>query len=710
MTSRGEEHVLIKDPLSLTYYRLPILQYRILSALDGRRSLDEILSRIHQAGVSVAIEAPEVFRLILDLASKHLIFSRRAGTIDGLLTERNRNRWQRFLAAVSNPFFIQLPGLYPRQYLSRAAKRLGWAYTGTTVLLVAAFVLFSWGCCLLQADRFTHELRSGAGILSGQGIWTLWIVVGLLKVFHELSHGIACERLGAECQSIGFAFLMFSPCMYCDVSDAWLLDKKRDRIAISLAGIYVELFLSALGFWIWNFTGPGLLHLISLQVFLAGSVATLAFNANPLLKFDGYYVLADLLEIPNLYQRSRKAVGRMAALCCLGIHPPKDQPVSERPCQSILLAYGLASLIYQIPMILGIWLFLVYFFDSLGLIAVPMIAFVLEIIRGTSRLFAWSTQLAQQPASARPRTGHALTSAVLLMGLLTGLWFCPIRRTVTVPILVEPRSSIPVYVETPGTVRQIAAREGDFVEAGQMLVELEDLTLDRRLIALEGLEVQHDIDFRMAQSIGDPDLMHLAQTAKESVSAQLKHARLEKRRLQLRAELAGTVMSVDRSAIESETPTAGLQDGSPSPLSPECVGAYFDRRTCVCQIVPGKQWQAKIWTRQDEHQHLTKDQNVVIRLDSFPGTNITASVVSISTADETTLPAGLVIRNGGPFATKFSGTDDIPIEPLYSALLELDPVDLPLRPGMRGSGQFSRPTMTVGSWLVEQFHRSFAVR
>lgn len=305
VSSREEQYVLIQDPLTLVNVQLPILQYRILSALDGHRSLDDILVQIQQTGVSSAISAAEVFRLIIDLARKRLIWSRRQGTVDVLIFESGQEGWRRFWATIRNPFFIQCPGLYPGQSLAVATRYLGWIYSFPVAMFVAAFVAFTWNCWLLHADSFVREWTVAKLYLTGNGIWTLWVVVGLLKVMHELSHGLACERMGARCQSIGLAFLFFSPCLYCDVSDAWRLEKKWHRMAISLAGVYVELFLSALGFWCWRFSGPGLLHQISLQVFLAGSIATLLFNANPLLKFDAYYVLSDWMEIPNLYQRSR---------------------------------------------------------------------------------------------------------------------------------------------------------------------------------------------------------------------------------------------------------------------------------------------------------------------------------------------------------------------------------------------------------------------
>ena len=297
---RGDEHVVVKDPLAVRYFQLPLLQYRVLEALDGRRSLGEILLRVQQGGMAAGISAAEVLRLILDLAGKRLIWSQRAGTSDSLWKQAVDEQWRGVWAVVGNPFFIRLPGLHPGPTLKWLSQSLGWIYSPTMLAAAVAMICGTWLFLLLHVETFLRELPTVSGLLAGDGLWSLWIVVGLLKVLHELSHGMACERFGAECQSVGLAFLFFSPCLYCDVTDAWMLERRSHRIAISLAGVYVELLVSSLALWLWWLSAPGLFHQVCLQVFLAGSIVTLLFNANPLLRFDGYYVLADLLEIPNL--------------------------------------------------------------------------------------------------------------------------------------------------------------------------------------------------------------------------------------------------------------------------------------------------------------------------------------------------------------------------------------------------------------------------
>ncbi|MEK6259084.1 MAG: biotin/lipoyl-binding protein [Planctomycetota bacterium] len=707
---RGEEHAVVKDPLGVRYFQLPLLQYQVLDALDGRRSLSEILSRIQQGGMTTGISAAEVLRLILDLASKRLIWSQRAGTSDSLWKQALEERWRVIGAVVSNPFFIRLPGLHPGQTLKWISRYLGWIYSPAMVATAIAIIIGTWLFLLLHVDTFLHELPTVSGLLAGDGLWSLWIVVGMLKVLHELSHGMACERFGAECQSIGLAFLFFSPCLYCDVTDAWMLEKKSHRIAISMAGVYVELLISSLALWLWWLSAPGLFHQICLQVFLAGSVVTLLFNANPLLRFDGYYVLADLLEIPNLYQRSRQTIQRIAARYLLGFRLPDDARVSGNEPLSILATYGLASMAYQVPLMLGMGLFVYGLLDPIGLAAVAWFCLLGTLMLATGRFLTWSLQMSRKQKSPGRAFVQSLVSAACCASALVGIWFCPLGSSITAPVVVEPQSVQPVYVETPGTVRNVFVREGDVVEPGTLLAELENLELDRRLVSLEGLRAAHETDFRLAQAVGDPDLMTLAKTAMESSASQIEHARAEKDRLQLRASISGTLVSAKTSWQGSRGISAEPTAESAGMLNSRLIGMRLPRRACLCEIAPGHLWQAALWVDQRSRQFLSVGQPVDVCLDAFSGTVVTGKVVALGAANEPEIPAVLSTKYGGPFVTQSGTGGEEPLEPVYHATVILDEPRLPVQTGMRGTGRFTRSAMTVGSWLTDEFHRLFVVR
>ena len=199
--------------------------------------------------------------------------------------------------------------------------------------------------------------------------------------------------------------------------------------------------------------------------------------------------------------------------------------------------------------------------------------------------------------------------------------------------------------------------------------------------------------------------MTLAKTAQESVSEQLEQARLDQDRLILRATATGTVMS-------ASSPDRVRETGVPyeSALNPQLTGSYLKRRSCVCQIAPGSQWQAMILVDQRQRQHLSKGQSVTVRLDSYPGTNIRGEIQNVGLANEVTIPTVASSKFGGVFQTSSETHGEVPMEPVYRATILLEDVKNPVQAGMRGLARFSRPSMTLGSWLMDEIHRVFVVR
>src|SRR5206468_11742270 len=141
-----------------------------------------------------------------------------------------------------------------------------------------------------------------------------WIYLGgtlaITKVIHEFGHGLSCKHFGGECHEMGVMLLVMTPCLYCNVSDSWMLPNKWHRAAIGAAGMYIELVMASIATFLWWFSEPGLLNNVCLAVMFVCSVTTLVFNANPLMRYDGYYILADLLEIPNLRQKAGQVLSR----------------------------------------------------------------------------------------------------------------------------------------------------------------------------------------------------------------------------------------------------------------------------------------------------------------------------------------------------------------------------------------------------------------
>src|SRR5436305_799754 len=170
----------------------------------------------------------------------------------------------------------------------------------------------------------------------------MWISLGIVKVIHEFGHGLSCKAFGGECHEMGFLFMCLSPALYCNVTDAWTLADKWKRIIISFAGIYVELIIAAAATFVWWYTPAyPVANNIALALMVLCSVSTVVFNANPLMRFDGYYIAADWLEIPNLREKSNRYLNNLFLDKCLGIEvPPEPYMAPSRKWLFVIYAIG----------------------------------------------------------------------------------------------------------------------------------------------------------------------------------------------------------------------------------------------------------------------------------------------------------------------------------------------------------------------------------
>ena len=219
---------------------------------------------------------------------------------------------------------------------------------------------------LVQFDVFRSRLPDFHTFFDAQNWLWLGLTLAVTKVLHEFGHGLSCKHFGGECHEMGVMMLVLTPCLYCNVSDSWMLPNRWHRAAIGAAGMYVELVLASICTFIWWFTEPGPLNYICLNVMFISSVSTVMFNANPLLRYDGYYILSDMLEIPNLRQKASTILNRKLGAWCLGLEEPED-PFLPKRHQSLFALYTVASAVYRWVVTLSILYFLNKVFEPYGL-------------------------------------------------------------------------------------------------------------------------------------------------------------------------------------------------------------------------------------------------------------------------------------------------------------------------------------------------------
>src|SRR5947207_9056498 len=318
----------IKDPASGRFFRFGETEHFIAQQLDGATSPETVRERVAERfGISLPPEVLDQFVV-------------RLRTL-GLVTDRppeadfQPHAPRRIGGDV---FYIRFKAFDPDRFFSRLVNRIQFLFTPAFVVTSAALIVFALGLTALNWAEMSQEL---VGLINFESLLLLWVTVLLVVTLHEFAHGLTCKHFGGHVHEVGFLLIYFQPAFYCNVSDAWLFPEKSKRLWVTFAGAYFEMFLWALSTVIWRLTDfDTTLNHLALVVTATSAVKSL-FNLNPLIKLDGYYVLSDYLEIPNLRRRAFQYLGAFAK-SPVGVAPAwlRQVPARER---RIYLVYGLLA-------------------------------------------------------------------------------------------------------------------------------------------------------------------------------------------------------------------------------------------------------------------------------------------------------------------------------------------------------------------------------
>jgi putative peptide zinc metalloprotease protein len=308
----GRTFFVVKDPISLQYFRMSAEDYFLATLFDGRRTFGEVrkIYLANFAHVSLELTPEEVNERILrfanDLALMQMLSvqgQRLKARYDAKRKQKKSKGW--FYNAVNYVFFKRFSLFDPDKLFARMAKPIGWVWTTTFQWTSVAIILAGVVTYLMNTGRI-HPTMSN--FFSFHNLTLVWITTILIKSVHELGHGLTCKHFGGEVHEVGIMFLVFTPYFFVNISDSWTMPQRKHRMLISAAGIYIELVIAALATFLWAVVQPGAFQDFLFNVMVIASFSTIVFNANPLMRFDGYYIMTDLIEVPNLQAKSRALV------------------------------------------------------------------------------------------------------------------------------------------------------------------------------------------------------------------------------------------------------------------------------------------------------------------------------------------------------------------------------------------------------------------
>src|SRR5512134_79840 len=351
---RGELWYVLEDRTSRRVHRFNSTAYYIVGLLDGRRTVHEIWEAATERFGDDAPTQDEVIRLLGQLHSAEVLQTEAMPDLSELARRARKGKKKTWLQNLLSPLAIRIPLVDPDRFLERWLPWYGPWFGWVGLAVWAVVVGFGIAAAAAHWDELTADVTSQ--ILAPQNLLILWLTFPVVKLAHELGHACAVKAWGGEVHEMGIMLLVLMPIPYVDASAASAFPQARRRVVVGAAGMLVEVFLASIAMLLWVEAEPGLARAVLYDVMLIAGVSTVVFNANPLLRYDGYYMLADLVQIPNLRARANQYLGYLAETRLFGVRQPAiEASAGERRW---FVFFAIASFLYRNFVMLAIALFI----------------------------------------------------------------------------------------------------------------------------------------------------------------------------------------------------------------------------------------------------------------------------------------------------------------------------------------------------------------
>jgi putative peptide zinc metalloprotease protein len=566
---RGELWFIAHDSYGDQYFRFRPEAWDFIARLDGRRSVEEIWQACLDRNKDEAPGQGEVVQMLAQLYGGNLILSDVPADVVQLferLKKRKANEWKSRIFGI---FFLRVPLWDPDSFLNRTVgfvRSLLNPIGGLIWLVVVAAAL------VLVVGRWDEATAQGAGVLDPSNILLLYVAFSVAKLIHEMGHAYAVKRLGGEVHRMGLTLLVFTPVPFVDATAAWAFRERWKRVWVGAGGMIVEIFFAALAAFVWAYTGDGLLNGLAYNVMVVASVSTLLFNLNPLLRFDGYYILSDLTDSPNLQTRSTRQWAYWTERYAFGgkqIQSPADSTGES----AWLGSFGAASWIYRIFITFTIIIFVADKFFGLGFLAavLTIIGFiVLPLYKGVRYLLT-------EPRIESVR-GRAIGVTLAFLALIiVFLGVVPFPSHFRAPGVIKSGDSQYIITDATGAVSDIDL-EVETVRAQSRLFNMENPELDLEIADMRAEKAQIE-----------------AMQLRSYTEAPVELAPLSERLKVVEAKLAERMER--RASLEVLAPSAGRAIlFNPQELD----GRWLPRGTVVGEVVSGDEWEFRAVVSQED--------------------------------------------------------------------------------------------------------------
>ena len=641
-------------------------------------TVDDLLrfaSQLHEAGIA-QIDTPD--------------------QAQALVRRRKKNQWKKVWQFMANILYIKIPVVDPEKLLTGMYPYFRWMYTTGFIAFSVGMMLAALTLVASQYNTFAARLPDFQSFFNWRTIIYFWCSLAIVKIIHEFGHGLTAKHFGGEVHEMGMLFLVLTPALYCDVTDSWLLPNKWKRIWISAAGIYVECFLASLTTFVWWNTEQGLLNSLCLATMFICSVNTILFNANPLLRYDGYYVMSDYLEIPNLRIKSTQFFAYLFQEKVLGLEVPV-QSYMPRSRRSLFVIYAIASYVYRWVVTFSILFFLSQFLKPYKLETLSYMIALGSLIPLVGMPLYQVVKFVRQPGRMRKvKKVRAGVFAAVFVAVVAAVLSIPTPLRVQGTLVLAAAKPTEIYAEVPGRLMSINVKDGNQVKKDDVL-----MTLSSPEKQLEYLQLQEQIAANHVKGVWNSNLSDSSSRAmsvqyfkaEADLEPAIEKIQAQKDKLTLLAPRDGQVMGVPHKEVIGQFLKPGkpiFEIGDPKQLEAHMI---LDQSDINLIAETGKDHTATAWVKVYGTSETTWKSYV--------------SAISPRNAEE--IRPEMSNTAGGEIATKQDQKTGgaKPLTAVYEVIIPIDNSDLMLQPGLRGFAKIDGGHSTLAWWIWRSITKTF---
>ena len=557
---RGELWYVAHDTYGDQYFRFRPEAWDFIARLDGRETVEAIWKDCLSRNQDGAPGQNEVVQMLAQLYNGNLIISDVSADVVQLFERLKTRKAREWKARIFGIFFLRVPLWDPDNFLNRTLPWLRPLLSPFGALLWLA--IFVAGLVVVFSN-WSQLFSQSSGVLDPSNLPLLYLSFTVAKLLHEMGHAYAVKRFGGEVHRMGLTLLVFTPVPFVDATAAWAFRERWKRVWVGAAGMIAELLLAAIAAFVWVNTGPGVVNGIAYNIMMVASVSTLLFNLNPLLRFDGYYILADITDSPNLQPRSTRQWFHWIERYAFG------GKLSRSPASSLgdsiwLGSFGILSWVYRIFITFTIILFVADKFFGLGFLAavLTIIGFiVMPLYKGLCYLLA-------EPRIERVRTRAWAVTAGVIAVLIVLLGIIPFPNHFRAPGVVKSGDSQYLITESSGMVTGLFA-SSELVKADQLLFEMENPELELEIRNLRAELAQIEAMQRQSMSLAPGELAPLAERSRV-VEVKLEDRQKRQTALRMKAPADGRLILFNEHQFN---------------------GRWLPRGTVIGELISGHDWE-----------------------------------------------------------------------------------------------------------------------